>query len=272
MSVIQIILIFFWSSIVGAGSVLDEFQTHRPLIACTVTGVILGDPVTGIILGGTLELIALGWMNIGAAQSPDSALASTISTILVIVAGQSVDKGIAIALPIAVAGQVLTVIARSITIIFQHAADRQAEKANFSGIIALHFSALAVQALRVSIPTTLVAIFASPGAVRGILNALPDVVTGGMAVAGGFIVVVGYAMVLNMMSVKYLMPFFYVGFVLGGYLDLSLLAWGAVGLVVAIVYVQLNPRFSKPVMAPAAAGSVPAGATAGVLPDDELDD
>lgn len=83
-----------------------------------------------------------------------------------------------------------------------------------------------MQALRVSIPTTLVAIFASPGAVRGILNALPDVVTGGMAVAGGFIVVVGYAMVLNMMSVKYLMPFFYVGFVLGGYLDLSLLAWG----------------------------------------------
>lgn len=270
MSVVQIILIFFWSSIVGAGSVLDEFQTHRPLIACTITGLILGDPVTGIILGGTLELIALGWMNIGAAQSPDSALASTISTILVITAGQSVDKGIAIALPLAVAGQVLTVIARSITIIFQHAGDRQAEKANFNGVIALHFSALAVQALRVSIPTTLVAAFASPSGVRSILNALPDVVTGGMAVAGGFIVVVGYAMVLNMMSVKYLMPFFYVGFVLGGYLDLSLLAWGAVGLVVAIVYVQLNPKFSRPTVAPGEA--VPVGASAAPLPDDELDD
>ena len=34
-------------------------------------------------------MIALGWMNIGAAQSPDSALASIISTILVVV-GQSV--------------------------------------------------------------------------------------------------------------------------------------------------------------------------------------
>ncbi|MBU5881314.1 PTS sugar transporter subunit IIC, partial [Vibrio cholerae] len=42
------------------GSVLDEFQTHRPLIACTVIGLILGDLKTGIMLGGTLELIALG--------------------------------------------------------------------------------------------------------------------------------------------------------------------------------------------------------------------
>ncbi|MCI1749682.1 MAG: PTS mannose/fructose/sorbose transporter subunit IIC [Acidipropionibacterium sp.] len=274
MSVLQIILIFFWSSIVGAGSVLDSFQTHRPLIACTITGLILGHPVTGIILGGTLELIALGWMNIGAAQSPDSALASTISTILVIVGGQSVAKGIAIALPLAIAGQVLTVIARSVTIIFQHAGDRQAEKGNFRGIYALHFSALAVQALRVSIPTTLVAIFISPTAVRSVLDALPQVVTGGMTVASGFIVVVGYAMVLNMMSVKYLMPFFFAGFILGGYLDLSLLSWGAMGLIVAIVYVQLNPKFSAPIAhLPAGAAAVtPTGAAGGELPDDELDD
>lgn len=72
-STLQIIAIFLFSCIAGMGSVLDEFQTHRPLIACTVIGLILGDLKTGIILGGTLELIALGWMNVGAAQSPDSA-------------------------------------------------------------------------------------------------------------------------------------------------------------------------------------------------------
>ena len=65
MSILQIVLIFIWSSIVGCGSVLDEFQTHRPLIACSVMGIILGDPAKGLVLGGMLELIALGWMNIG---------------------------------------------------------------------------------------------------------------------------------------------------------------------------------------------------------------
>lgn len=248
LSVIQIILIFLFSSIAGMGSVLDEFQTHRPIIACTITGLILGDITTGVILGGTLELIALGWMNIGAAQSPDSALASTISTILVVVGNQSIQNGIAIALPVAAAGQVLTVIVRTITVAFQHAADKEAEKANFKAIIFLHFSALFVQALRVAIPSTMVAAFVSAQMVENMLSAIPEVVTGGLAVAGGFIVVVGYAMVLNMMSVKYLMPFFFLGFVLGGYLNFSLLSFGVVGLILALVYVQLNPNFNKQVI------------------------
>ncbi|MCF1585980.1 PTS mannose/fructose/sorbose transporter subunit IIC [Tetragenococcus koreensis] len=267
-SVIQIILIFIFSSIAGMGSVLDEFQTHRPIIACTITGLILGDLTTGIMLGGTLELIALGWMNIGAAQSPDSALASMISTILVIVGNQSVQNGIAIALPVAAAGQVLTVFARTITVAFQHAADKEAEKANFNRIILLHFSALFIQALRVSIPSTIIAAFVSPALVQNMLAAIPDVVTGGLEVAGGFIVVVGYAMVLNMMSIKYLMPFFFLGFVLGGYLNFSLLAFGIVGLIFAIIYVQLNPNFHN--QPPASGG--PVSATASMDLDDELDD
>jgi PTS system sorbose-specific IIC component len=242
-SVLQIILIFLFACVAGMGSVLDEFQTHRPLIACTVTGLILGDISTGIILGGTLELIALGWMNIGAAQSPDSALASIISTILVIVGQQSIPTGIAIALPVAAAGQVLTVFARTATVAFQHAADKAAEKAHFNMIDFLHVSALVVQALRVAIPVLIVSMFVSADTVSQMLDAIPDVVTRGLQIAGGFIVVVGYAMVLNMMGVKYLMPFFFLGFIVGGYLDFSLLAFGGVGLIIAIIYIQLNPNY-----------------------------
>lgn len=46
----------------------------KPLIAGTLTG---------LIIGGTLEMIALGWINIGAAMAPDAAVASIISTTLV---------------------------------------------------------------------------------------------------------------------------------------------------------------------------------------------
>ncbi|MBP9479235.1 MAG: PTS mannose/fructose/sorbose transporter subunit IIC [Sebaldella sp.] len=265
LSILQIILIFIFSCVAGMGSVLDEFQTHRPLIACTVVGLILGDVKTGIILGGTLELIALGWMNIGAAQSPDSALASVIATILVVVGKQDIQKGIAIALPVAAAGQVLTVFARTITVAFQHAADRAAENADFKKIEFLHFSALFIQALRVAIPSTIVAIFVSAELVDNMLSLIPDVVTGGLAVAGGFIVVVGYAMVLNMMSVKYLMPFFFLGFVVGGYLDFSLLSFGIIGLIIALIYVQLNPNYKQGILAVQNQGSLSEY-------DDELED
>ncbi|ATA20622.1 PTS system L-sorbose-specific IIC component (Man family) [Gibbsiella quercinecans] len=244
-SILQIIFIFLFACIAGMGSVLDEFQTHRPLIACTITGLILGDMTSGVILGGTLELIALGWMNIGAAQSPDSALASIISTILVIVGQQSIPTGIAIALPVAAAGQVLTVFARTITVVFQHAADKAAEKANFGLVDLLHVSALGVQALRVAIPVLLVAMFVSADTVSQMLNAIPEVVTRGLQIAGGFIVVVGYAMVLNMMGVKYLMSFFFLGFLVGGYLNFSLLAFGGIGLIIALIYIQLNPNYHQ---------------------------
>lgn len=267
LTTVQIVLLVIYGCIAGMGSVLDSFQTHRPLIACTVVGLILGDVTTGVLLGGTLEMIALGWMNIGAAQSPDSALASIISTILVVVGQQSISAGIAIALPVAVAGQVLTVFARTITIFFQHAADKYAEDANFRMIDICHVAALVVQALRVAVPTFLVAAVVSPEGVQALLNSIPEVITGGLTVAGGMIVVVGYAMVLNMMGAKYLMPFFFLGFTIAAFTDFNLVAFRIMGAVFAIVYVQLNPKFvsQKPAMA------VADGAGSDDL-DDDLDD
>ncbi len=58
-----------------------------------------------------------------------------------IVGHQSIATGIAIALPVAAAGQVLTVFARTITVVFQHAADKAAEEARCT-IDLLHVSAL----------------------------------------------------------------------------------------------------------------------------------
>ena len=96
-------------------------------------------------------------MNVGAAMAPDAALASVIATILVIKGGQDKGSALAIAIPVAAAGQVLTIFVRTLTIFLQHKADDFAAKANFRGIEFCHFSGLALQALRVAIPTFFVA-------------------------------------------------------------------------------------------------------------------
>lgn len=245
MSTVQIILVVIVAAICGMGSVLDEGQTHRPLIACSLVGLVLGDFQTGIILGGTLELIALGWMNVGAAMAPDAALASVISAILVIVGKQSIGAGIAIAIPIAAAGQVLTIFVRTITVFFQHLADKYAEEANFRGIEMCHFGALLLQGVRVAIPAALVAAVSGTGTVTAMLNAIPEVITRGLQISGGFIVVVGYAMVINMMEVKYLMPFFFLGFVVAAFLNINLVGFGVLGTILAIVYIQLSPKYNQ---------------------------
>ena len=38
LSVVQIVPVFIVACVAGMGSILDEFQFHRPLVACTLMG------------------------------------------------------------------------------------------------------------------------------------------------------------------------------------------------------------------------------------------
>ena len=78
------------------------------------------------------------------------------------------------------------------------------------------------------------------GAVQDMLNAIPPVISGGLQVAGGFIVVVGYAMVINMMATKEVWPFFAIGFVLAAIKELTLIALGVIGVSLALIYLGLK--------------------------------
>jgi PTS system mannose-specific IIC component len=263
---LQIIALVIIAAVAGMGSVLDEGQTHRPLIACTLVGVVLGDITSGVILGGTLEMMALGWMNVGLAMAPDTAIASVIATILVITTGQGIGQGIAIAVALAAAGQVLTIFIRTITVFFIHRADRYAERGNTRGIEMMHVSALLLQGLRVALPT-LAVLMMNVGSVQAILSNIPEVVTRGLQIGGGIVVVVGYAMVINMMNVKYLMPFFFGGFLLAAFTDFNLVGFGGMGLVIALFWMQIHPKYQ--IKIPVNTSTVPA--VDNVADNDDLD-
>ncbi len=272
---VQIILVTLVAFLAGCDAVLDERMFYRPIVACTLTGLAMGDPTTGIMVGGSLELLSLGWMNVGAAMAPDAALASTVSTVIVIAGGQEYEQAIGVAVPLAVAGQALTIFVRTINVFFAHQADRFADRANMRAIEVMHFIALTLQGLRVAVPTAIVALVASGDSVKNALEAIPDVITNGLHIAGGFIVVVGYAMVINMMKARKLMPFFFIGFVVATFMTtlnegITLVALGILGACLAFIYVQLNPEFHEAARLPqpVAAG----GGGGGADLDDDLDD
>ena len=272
---VQIILVTLVAFLAGCDAVLDERMFYRPIVACTLTGLAMGDPTTGIMVGGSLELLSLGWMNVGAAMAPDAALASTVSTVIVIAGGQEYEQAIGVAVPLAVAGQALTIFVRTINVFFAHQADRFADRANMRAIEIMHFIALTLQGLRVAVPTAIVALVASGDSVKNVLEAIPDVITNGLHIAGGFIVVVGYAMVINMMKARKLMPFFFIGFVVATFMTtlnegITLVALGILGACLAFIYVQLNPEFHEAARLPqpVAAG----GGGGGADLDDDLDD
>ncbi len=240
----KLILIFLISSLIGIESILDQFQLHRPLLSCTLIGLILGNIKIGIMIGGTLEIMSLGWINIGAAICPDIALASIISTLLVIIGKQSIGSGITLAIPIAAIGQILTIIIRSICISFQHLADKIIENnKNTIYISYIHIIALILQALRISIPVLIFCYSMKTETIKNFLNIIPDFITKGLNISSNIIVTIGYAMVINMIKEKYLMPFFYLGFIIAGSTSFNLLSLGIIGLILSILYIQLSPKY-----------------------------
>ncbi len=97
MSIISMILVVFVAFLAGLEGILDQFQFHQPLVACTLIGLVTGHLEAGVILGGSLQMIALGWANIGAAVAPDAALASVAAAIILVQGGDFTNKGIAVA-------------------------------------------------------------------------------------------------------------------------------------------------------------------------------
>ncbi|MFT8406930.1 MAG: PTS mannose/fructose/sorbose transporter subunit IIC [Liquorilactobacillus nagelii] len=264
----QMLLILLIAGIAGVGSVLDEGQMHRPLIVCPLIGLVLGDLKMGIILGGQLEMMALGWMNVGLAMAPDTALSAVISTIVVITTHASIGDGIALAVPLAAAGQMLTIFVRTIVVFLVHQGDKFAKKGKYRAIEAMHLFAMAIQALRVMIPTAGVMIL-NTKIVEAWLNAIPKVISDGLQIGGGIIVVVGYAMVINMMDVPDLKPFFYLGFLFAAFTNFNLVGFGGLGLIFAILYLQLEYRQPKKTLS---TEKIRTTDTKADDDDDELDD
>lgn len=242
MSVISIILVVLIAFLAGIEGILDEFQFHQPLIACTLIGLVTGNLTACIILGGTLQMIALGWANIGAAVAPDAALASVASAIILVLGGQGVagiPSAIAIAIPLAVAGLFLTMIVRTLAVPIVHLMDRAAEKGNIRSVEWLHISAICMQGIRMAIPAAAL-LFIPADSVQNFLEAMPAWLTDGMAIGGGMVVAVGYALVINMMATKEVWPFFVIGFVVAAISQLTLIAIGALGVALALIYLNLS--------------------------------
>ena len=245
LNIVQIILVIFIAFLAGVEGILDEFQFHQPLVACTLIGLVTGNLAAGVMLGGSLQMIALGWANIGAAVAPDAALASVAAAIIMIKGGDFSTEGIAVAtttsIPLAVAGLFLTMIVRTISVGLVHGADNAAKSANFAAVERYHLFALLLQGLRIAIPAAL--LLAIPAeAVQSVLEAMPAWLSGGMAVGGGMVVAVGYAMVINMMATREVWPFFALGFAFAAISQLTLIALGVIGVAIAIIYLNLSKQ------------------------------
>src|SRR6202012_3110002 len=110
----------------------------RPLVLGPLVGLVLGDITQGIIIGGTLELIFMGNIKVGAAIPPDVITGGVLGTAFAIIAG----KGPAIALTIAVPVSILAEMLISSLFVFRAVLNkrfiRYADEGDYNSIQRLH--------------------------------------------------------------------------------------------------------------------------------------
>lgn len=128
---------------VGVVAVIDSRligrqNIGRPLILSTLSGLVLGDLKMGIMLGASLELISMGFVSIGAAGPPNMQLGSIIATAFAIISGASTETALTIAIPVAIAGEFMSILMRMIIAQFSHIADKAIEQGKYKKAKNIH--------------------------------------------------------------------------------------------------------------------------------------
>ena len=73
----------------------------RPLIMCTLTGLVMGDLKSGIIIGAMMELAFIGAFSVGASLPPDMISGGVLGAALTLAAGNDPEVALTIGVPIA---------------------------------------------------------------------------------------------------------------------------------------------------------------------------
>ncbi|MFV0552496.1 MAG: PTS sugar transporter subunit IIC [Anaerorhabdus sp.] len=121
--------LIYLESRIGGQHMLD-----RPIIIGPVVGLIMGDFQSGLFIGGQLELVWMGLVGIGTSTPPDVVVGSALATALAIKTGATYETTLALAIPIALLAQLVSIGVCILNTAFAHKADACAEKGDYRGV------------------------------------------------------------------------------------------------------------------------------------------
>lgn len=214
MNVIEIILL----AIVTFIFAIDQFSLteimYRPIVACPIIGMILGDVQTGLVIGGTYELMMIGNMPVGGAQPPNAVLGSVVAMIFAVKAKMDINAALGACMIFATFGQYVVTLTFTVMSGLMAKADKAAEQANPKGITAVLNTSMCILGGLFAV----IAIIAYVGgvAMSGTLEALAANASwfmGGLSAAGGMMRFVGFAILLKIMLANDMWGYLLAGFV-----------------------------------------------------------
>lgn len=219
----------------GGDWAFAQVMTDQPIVVGPLIGLMLGDLKTGLILGAMLEATFIGAVNVGGAISLNPSVGTVLATAYAIVAGGSTKEAVALAVPLGLLGGMLEIGMNSLCALFGNSWDKAADEGNEKKLVALHWGVWFFKMFIISLVIFLVVLIGIKPVAAGV-KALPAFVENGLALTGGLLPAVGFAMLLSMVWESKLCVWYFFGFVLVEYLNLPLLAAGVLGLVFVVTF------------------------------------
>ena len=223
---------------------LGTCLASRPIVTGVLIGLVMGDLQTRIIVGATLEMVFIGSVTIGAAVPPDVITGGILGTAFAISTGQGAEVALTLAFPIA---SLYLIIDNALTLIvmpfFVHKADDCVAKGDLNGMERMHLlGGFIVKSLPRFFVCSLAFYLGTP-VMNAVLNAIPEFVSNGLVIAGGFIPALGIALLASMIVNKQTAIFFVLGFALCAYMSIPILGIAIIGLCLAVILVAVQPNF-----------------------------
>ena len=223
-----------WLSLLGSISVV-----YKPLVAGTLVGCILGDPVQGCIIGAAINLPYVAFISAGGTAPQDPGLAGTVGTAWAMAAGVSPEAAVAIALPLGLLGTAVWVAHMTLDVTFVHMADKCAEKGDLEGICFWHVVPPQILMFLLCVVPAFCAVYFGSDVISKVIPMLTGTPLHALEVIGGLLPAIGLAMNLRSISRPGTILFYLVGFVLVAYLNMPVIAVAVLGLVIGYFYATL---------------------------------
>ncbi len=219
---------------------LGDCQLERPIVLGPLIGLIMGDFSTGLQVGASLELVFMGAQAIGGSVPSNVAIASALGTAVSINSGTGLDGAMLVAIPTAVVAASFELFAKTVCAFLAHGVDSAAEKGSSAGISLYVMIGNLIHFLAYFIPTFL-ALFFGADFITAFTTAIPANIMAGISAVGMLLPALGFGVLLNAMSSKKLMPFFFVGFAIAAYVpSFGVMGVAILGIAFVILYVNLG--------------------------------
>lgn len=235
-SMMQSLLIGLWCGVCLCGMLLGIY-TNRCLVMAAGVGVILGDIPTGLAMGAVGELAFMGFgVSQGGSVPPNPMGPGIIGTIMAITmkeSGVDVSTALALSFPFAVAFQFVITTVYTLCAGVGEAAKKALMEKKF-GKFRIYCNITVFVFLGLGFVIGFAGAVSAEG-LQKVISLIPAWLNSGLSVAGAMLPAVGFAMILNVMAKKELIPFVLIGYMAIAYFKLPNIGVAILGTAVALL-------------------------------------